>query len=43
MQDKIELDFANKFEDFRDMTTLIGLTEGATCSDVGISKYDCQE
>ena len=41
MQDKTEMDFAKKFDDFRDMSTLIGLTRGAKCKEVGISKFDC--
>ena len=41
MQNMVELDFATQFEDFRDMSTLVGLTGGATCSEVGISRFDC--
>ena len=41
MQNRVELDFATQFEDFRDMSTLVGLTGGATCSEVGISRFDC--
>ena len=41
MAEKVELQFASEFEDFRDMSTMVGVTAGAACSDVGITKQDC--
>ena len=42
MADKVELQFAYQFEDFKDMTTMVNVTAGVPCSDVGITKYDCE-
>ena len=43
LADEVELNFAKRFEDFKDMSTMVGLTQGASCLDVGISKVDCHE
>ena len=42
MARNIELQFANNFSDFRDMSTMIGLTAGTSCGDLGITKDDCK-
>lgn len=42
LADDIELKFATKFSDFRDMSTMVGLTAGASCSDIGITKEHCR-
>ena len=41
MQEKVEIEFANNFEDLKDMSTLVGLTAGGRCTEVGISRFDC--
>ena len=41
MADKVEMQFANQFEDFRDMSTMVGVTAGVSCNEVGITKQDC--
>ena len=42
LADNVELQFANQFDDFKDMSTMVGLTAGVSCSDIGITKQDCQ-
>lgn len=41
LADQVELQFANQFEDFKNMSAMVGLTAGVPCSDVGITKQDC--
>lgn len=41
ISNKIELEFAQNFNDFKEMSTMIGLTKGASCSDVGITMDNC--
>lgn len=38
---QIELQFAQQFDDFKHMSTVVGLTGGAACNDVGISVNEC--
>ena len=40
--EKVEWQFANQFQDFKDMSTMVGLTGGASCSDIGITNYECK-
>ena len=41
MSNMVEFQFAQEFDDFRDMSTMVGVTAGVGCSDVGITKEDC--
>lgn len=41
MADKIEFEFASKFQDLNEMSTMVALTAGASAMDVGINKLDC--
>ena len=42
LAERVEWQFAHQFEDFKDMSTMIGVTGGASCSDMGITKEDCK-
>ena len=42
LAENVELQFAKNFTDFRDMSTMVGLTAGASCNDLGITNYDCK-
>ena len=37
MADKVEMQYASQFDDFKDMSTMVGVTAGVSCSDVGIT------
>ena len=41
LAENIEFQFASQFEDFKEMSTMVALTAGATAADVGINKLDC--
>ena len=39
--DNIEFQFATKFKDLNEMSTMVALTSGANAADLGINKLDC--
>ena len=41
MANQIELQFASNFNDFKEMSTMVRITGGASCNDVGLSHDDC--
>ena len=43
LAENVEWQFANHFNDFKDMSTMVGLTAGVSCNDVGITKSDCHK
>ena len=43
LADNVEWQFANHFNDFKDMSTMVGLTAEKSCNEVGITKSDCHK
>lgn len=39
--DNIEFEFATKFKDLHEMSTMVAMTSGANAADLGINKLDC--
>jgi hypothetical protein len=41
LANQIEFQFASQFEDFKEMSTMVGLTAGCTANELGINRHDC--
>ena len=38
LANQVELQFASAFDDFKDMSSIVNITAGVSCSDIGITK-----